>query len=86
MLQAGRSWVPLPMSLDFSTDLIFQPHYGAGVDSASNRNEYQEYSEEVKGDRRVKLTSSPPSVSRRSRKYGSLDYHNPMGLHGLTPT
>jgi len=22
----------------------FQPHYGPGVDSASNRNEYQEYS------------------------------------------
>jgi hypothetical protein len=23
--------------------LSFQPHYGPGVDSASNRNEYQEY-------------------------------------------
>jgi hypothetical protein len=29
-------------SLDFSVDLIFQPHYGPGVDSASNRNENQE--------------------------------------------
>jgi len=23
--------------------LSFRPHYGPGVDSASNRNEYQEY-------------------------------------------
>jgi hypothetical protein len=22
---------------------VFQPHYGRGVDSASNRNEYQEF-------------------------------------------
>ena len=24
-------------------DLTFRPHYGPGIDSASNRNEYQEY-------------------------------------------
>jgi hypothetical protein len=43
MLQAGRSRVRFPMwSLDFSSDLSFQPHYSSGVDSASNRNEYQE--------------------------------------------
>jgi hypothetical protein len=30
--------------LIFSIDLIFQPHYGPWVDSASNRNEYQKYS------------------------------------------
>jgi hypothetical protein len=28
--------------IGFLIDLIFQPHYGPGVDSASNRNEYQE--------------------------------------------
>jgi hypothetical protein len=33
-----------PQSLDFSLDIIFQPQYGPGVDSASNRNEYQESS------------------------------------------
>jgi hypothetical protein len=47
-----------------------QPHYGHGVDSASNRNEYQESSLGVKGGRRVRLTSHP-YVSRLSRKCGS---------------
>jgi len=28
---------------NFSLTLTFRPHYGPGVDSASNRNEYQEY-------------------------------------------
>jgi hypothetical protein len=28
---------------NFSLTLSFRPHYGLGVDSASNRNEYQEY-------------------------------------------
>jgi hypothetical protein len=32
-----------PDEVDFSIYLSFQPHYGPGVDSASNRNEYQEY-------------------------------------------
>ena len=28
---------------NFSVTQSFRPHYGPGVDSASNRNEYQEY-------------------------------------------
>jgi hypothetical protein len=43
-LQAGRPWVRFPMvSLEFFIDVIFRPHYGPGVDSTSNRNEYQGY-------------------------------------------
>ena len=43
-LQAGRSRVRFPMvSLEFSLTQSFRPHYGPGVDSMSNRNEYQEY-------------------------------------------
>jgi hypothetical protein len=43
MLQAGRLRVRFPIkSLDFLIDFSFQQHYGSGVHSASNRNEYQE--------------------------------------------
>jgi hypothetical protein len=47
----------------------FQSHYGPGVDSASNRNEYQESSWRVKGGQCVRLaTHTATSVSRISRK------------------
>jgi hypothetical protein len=46
MLQAGRSPVLVTNEVDFFFNLpnLFQPHYGPGVDSASNRNEYQVFS------------------------------------------
>jgi hypothetical protein len=45
MLQAGRLQVQfLVRPLDFSVDLSsFQPHYGPGFDSASERNEHQDF-------------------------------------------
>jgi len=45
----------------FSLTLSFRPHYGPGVDSASNKNEYQEYLLKSKGGRCVGLTTLPLS-------------------------
>jgi len=62
-LQAGRSRVRFRIaSLAFFIDISL-PHYGPGVDSACNRNEYQEYFLGGKGGRCVRLTNLPPSFS-----------------------
>jgi hypothetical protein len=84
MLQAEISRVRIQMRWIFKLTEIFQPHYGPGVQSVSNRNEYQESSFDMNGGRRVKLTNSPPSVSRFSREnVGASTSHKPMGLHDL---
>ena len=48
---------------DFSLDSFFQPHYGTGVDSVYNRNEYQGYVLWGKGGRCVGLTTLLPSCA-----------------------
>jgi hypothetical protein len=59
-----RSWVRFPkMSLEFFIDIIFRPQYGTGVDSASNRNEYQEYFLGGKAGRCTGLTTLPLSYA-----------------------
>jgi hypothetical protein len=79
MPQAGRSRVRFPIrSLDFvQFTESFQPHYGPGVYSASDRNEYQESSWGIKGGPRVRLKTIPLSVSRLSTKCGNLDHSQP---------
>jgi hypothetical protein len=47
----------------FSLTHSFRPQYGSGVDSASNRNEYQEYFPGGKGGRCVGLTTLSPSCA-----------------------
>jgi len=50
----GRGFDSMWGHWDFSLVYSFQPHYGPGVvDSASNRNEYQEYFLGAKGGRSV---------------------------------
>jgi hypothetical protein len=86
MLQAGKSRVRFLMrSLDFfQLTKSFQPHYDPGVDSSSNRNEYQKDSWGTKGGRRVRLTNLPPSVSQLlGQNMGTSTSHKSMGLHGL---
>jgi hypothetical protein len=48
---------------NFSLTQSFRSHYDPGVDSASNRNEYQEYFLGRKGGQYVGLTTLPPSYA-----------------------
>ena len=52
--------IPDGASIFFFDIKSFGLHYGPGVDSASNRNEYQEYFLGVKSGRYVRLTTLPP--------------------------
>ena len=50
--------------MEFFIDIkSFLSHYGPGVHSASNRNEYQEYFQGRKGGQCVGLTTLPPSCT-----------------------
>jgi len=69
-------------SLKFFIDIkSFRSKYGPGVDSASNRNEYQVYFLGGKGGRCVRLKTLPPSWAIVI-KYGNLNFLEPSGHIG----
>ena len=72
----GRGFDSRWVHWNFSLTLSFRPHYDPGVDSASNRNEYQQYFLGGKRGRCLGLTLPP---SRAVLKSGSLNLLEPSG-------
>jgi hypothetical protein len=75
----GRFSIPAGVIGFFIDIKSFRSHYGPGVDSSSNRNEYQEYFLGVKSGRCVRLTTYHHPVPL-SRNLGTLTSWNPPGL------
>ena len=69
--------IPADVSGFFIDTKSFRSHYGPGVDSASNRNEYQEYFLGVKRPVR-KADNLPPSCAVVT-KSGNLNFLEPSG-------
>jgi hypothetical protein len=74
LFQFSNHFCPLTQS--------FRPHYGPGVDSTSNRNEYREYFLRGKGGRCVGLTTLPPSCADCLEILAASTSLNPQGLSG----
>ena len=70
--------IPAGVSGFFIGIKSFRSHYGPGVDSACNRNEYQEYFSGGKGGRCVRLKTLPPSCAVVT-KSGNLNFLDPFG-------
>jgi hypothetical protein len=83
MLQAGTSRGSIP---DDVIGFFNLPTLSSALGSTQPlRKMIPGISLEVKGGQRVRLTTSPPSVSRLSREnVGASTSHNPIGLQGFT--
>ena len=79
----GRCFDPSWCHWNFSLTKSFRSHYVPGVDSASNRNEYQEHLLEGKSGRCVRLTLSAPCAV--VMKLGTIISWKPLG-HSRTVT
>jgi hypothetical protein len=80
-LQAERSWVRFPMgSLRFFVDFTLPAYYAPGVDSDSQRNEYQKSSLKDKGDRCVGLTTLPHPCTDFLKILGASTFWTPKSL------
>ena len=67
--------VPLEFFIDIKS---FRSHYGPGVDTASNRNEYQKHFLGGKGGRGIRLTTLPSSCAVVMNS-GKLNFLEPSG-------
>jgi hypothetical protein len=67
----------------FQLTQSFEPHYGPGIDSASNRNEYQEFSGGKWRPARKADNLTVICELQCTENVGASTSHNPLGLHGL---
>jgi hypothetical protein len=67
--------------LNFSLTQSFRPHYGPGVDSASNRNEYQEYLHVPLGLKSGSLNLLEPSGPVKACNGIALPLHYVLNVH-----
>jgi hypothetical protein len=82
MLQAKCS-IPGEVTGFFSIDLILSD-YDPGIDSAANRNKYQESSWRIEGGRSARNVTPHHNLSADCLEYvGVSTSHNPTVLHGL---
>jgi len=69
---------------NFSLTKSFRSHYGPGVNSTSNRNEYQKYFLEGKGGRRVGLTTLQLSCAKCLENWEPQTPGNLRACKGIT--